>query len=126
MVFGTVLSTMPMVRNGQVRALAVTTSARTPAAPDLPTLSEAGVPGYHVSGWYAVLAPKATPKHITGLLNREVVALLQAAEVKERFAREGSMIVASTPAQLVGHLESEIAKWRKLAREAGIKPDTTR
>ena len=64
MEFGTVLSTMPVVRNGQLRALAVTTRTRSPAAPDLPTLAEAGVPRYHVSGWYAVLAPGATPRRI--------------------------------------------------------------
>ena len=98
MEFGTVLSTMPIVRNGQLRALAVTTSTRSPAAPDLPTLAEAGVPGYHVSGWYAVLAPQATPRRSPALLNREIVALLQAPDVKERYAQEGSTIVASTPA----------------------------
>ena len=126
MEFGTVLSTMPIVRNGQLRALAVSTSTRSPAAPELPTLAEAGVPGYHVSGWYAVLAPKATPKEIAGLLNREIVALLQAADVKERYAKEGSTIVASTPARLVSHLEAEIGKWQKLVKEGNIKLDSAR
>ena len=126
MEFGTVLSTMPIVRNGQLRALAVSTSTRSPAAPELPTLAEAGVPGYHVSGWYAVLAPKATPKEIAGLLNREIVALLQAADVKERYAKEGSTIVASTPARLVRHLEAEIGKWQKLVKEGNIRLDTAR
>jgi tripartite-type tricarboxylate transporter receptor subunit TctC len=126
MEFGTVLSSMPLIRNGQLRALAVTTSARSPAAPELPTLAESGVPGYHVSGWYAVLAPGATPRPVTDRLNREIVGLLEAAEVRERFAREGSTIAASTPAQLRKHLESEIAKWRKLVREAGIKLEVTR
>jgi len=126
MEFGTVLSTMPIVRNGQLRALAVSTSARSPAAPELPTLAEAGVPGYHVSGWYAVLAPKATPKEIAGLLNREIVALLQAADVKERYAKEGSTIVASTPARLVSHLEAEIGKWQKLVKEGNIRLDAAR
>jgi len=126
MEFGTVLSTMPIVRNGQLRALAVSTSTRSPAAPELPTLAEAGVPGYHVSGWYAVLAPKATPKEIAGLLNREIVALLQAADVKERYAKEGSTIVASTPARLVSHLEAEIGKWQKLVKEGNIRLDAAR
>ena len=126
MEFGTVLSTMPLIRNGQLRALAVTTSTRSRAAPELPTLAESGVPGYHVSGWYAVLAPGTTPRPVTERLNRDIVGLLQAAEVKERFAKEGSTIVASTPVQLVKHLESEVAKWHKLVREAGIKLDATR
>jgi tripartite-type tricarboxylate transporter receptor subunit TctC len=124
--FGTVLSTMPIVRNGQLRALAVTTSTRSAAMPELPTLAESGVPGYHVSGWYAVLAPASTPRLVTELLNREIVSLLQAADVKERFAREGSTVVASTPAQLVSHLQSEIAKWQKLAQEANIRLEATR
>jgi tripartite-type tricarboxylate transporter receptor subunit TctC len=126
MEFGTVLSTMPIVRNGQLRALAVTTGTRSPAAPDLPTLAEAGVPGYHVSGWYAVLAPKATPKQVTVRLNREIVALLQAADVKERYAKEGSTIVAGTPAQLVSHLEVEIGKWRRLVKEGNLRLDAVR
>ena len=126
MEFGTVLSTMPVVRNGQLRALAVSTSTRSPAAPELPTLAEAGVPGYHVSGWYAVLAPKATPREITGLLNREIVALLQSPEVKDRYTKEGSTIVASAPAQLVSHLEAEIGKWRKLVKEGNIRLDAAR
>jgi tripartite-type tricarboxylate transporter receptor subunit TctC len=124
--FGTVLSTMPIVRNGQLRALAVTTSTRSPVMPDLPTLAESGVPGYHVSGWYAVMAPAGTPRPVTELLNREIVSLLQAPEVKERFAREGSTVVASTPSQLVTHLQTEIAKWKKLVQEANIRLEATR
>ena len=126
MEFGTVLSTMPIVRNGQLRALAVSTSTRSPAAPELPTLAEAGVPGYHVSGWYAVLAPRATPREITGLLNREIVALLQLPDVKDRYTREGSTIVAGTPAQLVSHLQAEIGKWRRLVKEGNIRLDAAR
>jgi tripartite-type tricarboxylate transporter receptor subunit TctC len=124
--FGTVLSTMPIVRNGQLRALAVTTSARSAAAPELPTLAESGVPGYHVSGWYAVLAPAETPRLVTERLNREIVGLLQAADIKERFAREGSTIVASTSGELVHHLKTEIAKWQKLVKEENIRLDATR
>ena len=126
MEFGTVLSTMPVVRNGQLRALAVSTRTRSPAAPELPALAEAGVPGYHVSGWYAVLAPKGTPAPITALLNREIVSLLQAPEVKERYAKEGSTIVAGAPAELVSHLEAEIGKWRRLVKEGNIRLDAAR
>ncbi|MCC7487150.1 MAG: tripartite tricarboxylate transporter substrate binding protein [Burkholderiales bacterium] len=126
MVFGTVLSTMPMVRAGQLRALAVTTRTRSPGAPELPSLAEAGVPGYHVSGWYAVLAPKTTPRAVTAGLNREIVALLTTPEVKERYAKEGSIIAASTPAGLTAHIQSEVDKWRKLVREANIVLEATR
>ena len=126
MTFGTILSTLKMVKSRQLRALAVTTTKRTSALPDTPTMIEAGVPGYVVSGWYAVLAPRATPKPVTTLLNREIVALLQAAEVKERLAKEGSTVVAGTPEQLVEHLRAEIAKWQKVTRAAGIRLEATR
>ncbi len=79
-----------------------------------------------MSGWYAVLAPGATPRRIAALLNREIVALLQAADVKERYAKEGSTIVASTPADLVSHLQTEIAKWRTLVKEGNIRLDANR
>jgi tripartite-type tricarboxylate transporter receptor subunit TctC len=126
MTFGTILSTLNLVQTRKTRALAVTTAQRSPALPDTPTMIEAGIPGFVVSGWYAVLAPAKTPKPITALLNREIVALLQAADLKERLAKEGSTVVASTPEELVQHLRSEISKWEKVTRTAGIKLDSTR
>jgi tripartite-type tricarboxylate transporter receptor subunit TctC len=126
MTFGTILSTLNMVQQGKVRALAVTTAQRTPALPDTPTMIEAGIPGFVVTGWYAVLAPAHTPKAITALLNREIVALLQAADVKERLAKEGSTVAASTPEELTRHLRTEISKWEKVTRSAGIRLDATR
>jgi len=126
MTFGTILSTLNMVQTRQLRALAVTTARRTAALPDTPTMIEAGVPGYVVTGWYAVLAPRMTSKAVTTLLNREIVALLQAADVKERLAKEGSTVVASTPEQLIEHLRTEIAKWQKVTRTAGIRLEATR
>jgi tripartite-type tricarboxylate transporter receptor subunit TctC len=126
MTFGTILSTLNLVQTGKVRALAVTTAQRTPALPDTPTMIQAGLPGFVVTGWYAVLAPAKTPAAITALLNREIVALLQAPEAKERLAKEGSSVVASTPEALTAHLRSEITKWEKVTRAAGIKLDATR
>ena len=126
MTFGTILSTLNMVQTRQLRALAVTTAKRTSALPDTPTMIEAGVPGYVVTGWYAVLAPAKTSKEVTTLLNREIVALLQAVDVKERLAKEGSTVVASTPEQLTEHLRTEIAKWEKVTRAAGIRLEATR
>jgi tripartite-type tricarboxylate transporter receptor subunit TctC len=123
--FGTVLSTLPVVKNGRVRALAVTTAARNPALPDVPAISEI-VPGYAFSGWYAVLAPARTPREITALLNREIVTLLQAPELKERLAAEGSTVVASTPDQLTAHLKQEITKWERVVKQANIRLDATR
>ena len=124
--FGTILSTLPLVKSGQLRALAVTTAVRSPALPDTPTLAEAGVPGYAVSGWYAVFAPAHTPRNIVALLNREIVYLLQAPEVKQRLATEGSMVVASTPQELTEHISREVVKWTKLVKEANIKLEASR
>jgi tripartite-type tricarboxylate transporter receptor subunit TctC len=126
MTFGTILSTLHMVQQRKLRALAVTTAKRTEALRDTPTMIEAGVPGYVVTGWYAALAPVKTPQSITAHLNREMVALLQAADVKERLAKEGSTVVASTPAQLTEHLRAEITKWEKVTRSAGITLEATR
>ena len=123
--FGTILSTLPVVRSGKVRALAVSTEKRNAALPDVPTVAEAGLSGFSFGGWYALLAPAKTPKEITALLNREVVALLQAADVKERLAAEGSTVVASTPEQLRQHLQRDIAKWQKVVKAANIRLDAS-
>jgi tripartite-type tricarboxylate transporter receptor subunit TctC len=124
--FGTILSTLPLVKSGQLRALAVTTGVRSPALPDVPTLSEAGVPGYAVSGWYAVFAPAGTPRDIVTLLNREIVALLQSPEIRQRLAIEGSMVEASTPQQLTEHIRQEVGKWTRLVRDANLRLDISR
>jgi tripartite-type tricarboxylate transporter receptor subunit TctC len=122
--FGTILSTLPVVRSGKLRALGVSTDRRNAALPDVPTVAE-GLPGFSFSGWYAVLAPARTPKDITSLLNREIVALLRSADVRDRLAADGSTVVASTPEQLRVYLEREIAKWRNVVRAANIRLDAS-
>ncbi len=126
MYLGTVLSTLPVVKSGKVRALAVTTAQRNAAMPEVPTVGEAGVPGYAFSGWYGLLAPAKTPREITALLNRETVALLRAPDVRDRLATEGSTVVAGTPEQLTAHIRGEIMKWEKVVRQANIKLEATR
>jgi tripartite-type tricarboxylate transporter receptor subunit TctC len=126
MTFGTILSTLSLVQTQKLRALAVTTAQRTSALPDTPTMIEAGVKDFVVTGWYALLAPAKTPKAITAALNRGVVAALQGADIKERLAREGSTVVGSTPEGLTQHLRAEIAKWERVTRSAGIKLEATR
>ena len=123
--FGTILSTLPVVKSGKVRALGVSSEKRNTALPSVPTVAEAGVPGFAFSGWYAVLAPLKTPPAITTLLNREIVALLQSPELKERLAAEGSAVVASTPAELKAHLQRDVAKWQKVVKAANIRLETT-
>jgi tripartite-type tricarboxylate transporter receptor subunit TctC len=123
--FGTILSTLPVVKSGKLRALGVSTDKRNAALPQVPTVAEAGVPGFSFSGWYAVLAPAKTPKEITGLLNREIVALLQSAEIRDRLAADGSTVVASTPEALRAYLQRDIAKWQKVVKAANIRLDAS-
>jgi tripartite-type tricarboxylate transporter receptor subunit TctC len=123
--FGTILSTLPVVKSGKLRALGVSTDKRNTALPEVPTVAEAGVPGFSFSGWYAVLAPAKTPKEIAAALNREIVALLQAPEIRERLAAEGSTVVASTPEALRAHLQRDIAKWQKVVKAANIRLDAS-
>ena len=122
--FGTILSTLPVVKSARLRALAVSTEKRNSALPDVPSVSET-VPGFSFSGWYAMLAPANTPRAITRVLNRDIVELLQSPDVKERLASEGSTVVASTPEQLRAFLQSDIAKWQKVVKSAHIRLDAS-
>lgn len=123
--FGTILSTLPVVKSGKLRVLGVSSEKRNPALPDVPTVGET-VKGFAFSGWYAVMAPPGTPREITALLNRETVALLQAPEIKGRLAAEGSTVAATSPEQLVEHLKREIARWARVVKAAGIRLDASR
>ena len=123
--FGTILSTLPVVKSGKLRALGVFTDKRNSALPAVPTVAEAGVPGFSFSGRYAMLAPARTPQDITVLLNREIVALLQAPEVGNRLAAEGSTVVASRPEELRDHLQRDIPKWQKVVKAANIRLDAS-
>jgi len=120
--FGTILSTLPVVKSGKLRVLGVSSEKRNPALPDVPAVGET-IKGFAFSGWYAVLAPPRTPREITALLNRETVALLQSPEVKDRLAAEGSTVAATSQEQLVEHLKRDIAKWARVVKTAGIKLD---
>ncbi len=114
---------LPHVRAGKLKALAVSTKARTPLAPEVPSVDEAGVPGYEVSVWFGVLTVAGTPREVVGRLNAEMVRILTSAEVKERFGKMGVEVVAGTPEHFSGFLKSEVERWAKVVREAGIKAD---
>jgi tripartite-type tricarboxylate transporter receptor subunit TctC len=120
-VFGGILTALPHVKAGRLRGLAVSGAKRMSALPDLPTVAEAGVPGFAVSQWYAVLAPSKTPRAIVDRLNREINKALDDPEVSRRIAAEGSEAVGSTPQQLGAHIQSERAKWARVIKQAGIK-----
>ena len=101
----------------------MSTARRSRAVPDLPTIAEAGVPGFDVGGWYGVLAPAKTPPVIISLLSREIVKALKAPEVGERFAADGSEPLGRTPEDFTAYIKSELAKWAKVVKETGVKAE---
>ncbi len=121
MMFNTTIVTVPHVRSGKVRALGTTGAKREALLPDVPTVSEAGVPGYEGSTWTAMAAPARTPGPVIERLNKEVGAVLEMPDIQERYAAGGSTVTGGTPEQFYEILKSELAKYGKLVREAGIK-----
>jgi tripartite-type tricarboxylate transporter receptor subunit TctC len=122
--FNNLISTTPFVKTGRVRALATTGAKRSPALPDLPTLDEAGLKGYENSSWSAVAAPAGTPPAIISRLNKEFIEILRMPDIQKRHAEVGAEIIASTPEQFHAYLKSELAKFSKLVKAAGIKAAT--
>lgn len=123
LLYSTVVSGMPQVNAGKLRALAVSSIKRAQVAPNVPTVAESGFPGYDVSGWYGILAPAKTPADIINRLNSEIVIALRSPAVTDRLAADGSEAVGSTPEQFGAHIKSEIAKWGKVVKAAGITAD---
>jgi tripartite-type tricarboxylate transporter receptor subunit TctC len=121
--FDTALIVGGHIKAGKLRPLAVTSSKRTSLFPDVPTLAEAGVPGYEIGSWQAVYAPAGTPKPIVDRLNAEIVKALKSPDVAERFAGLGMEPVANTPAQMAEFNKAEVAKWAKIVKEANIKAE---
>ena len=122
MVFASIASGMAQVASKRLFPLAVTGSQRSPAAKDLPTMVEAGIKGYESSTWYGLVAPAATPAEIVNRLNAEVVAGLKSPDLHERLTREGADPVGNSPAEFAKYMQSEIDKWRKVIKAAGIQP----
>ena len=121
--FDNVPNVIQHVRSGRMKALAVSTAKRSALAPEVPTVAEAGVPGYELSVWFGVLAPAGTPREIVQRLNAEMTKILNSADVKERFAKQGVEVQTSSPEQFGDFVKSEVARWAKVIRDAGIKAD---
>ena len=119
--FGNIPTVIRQARAGKLRALAVTGAKRSPAAPDIPTVAESGVPGYEVSNWFGVAAPAKTPRAIVDRLNSEIVRALQSPDLRERLTGLGAEPVGNTPEQYTAFIHDEIAKWAKVIKSAGIK-----
>ena len=123
LMFDTMLSSMPHVKAGKLKALAVTSSQRSPSAPAIPTVAESGLPGYEAIAWNGVLAPAGTPKEVVDRLNAELKKALDNPEVKQRFEAQGFAAAWSTPTAYAGFLQAEVDKWGKVVKASGAKID---
>jgi tripartite-type tricarboxylate transporter receptor subunit TctC len=119
--FNVASPTIPQIKSGKVRALGITGAARLDALPDVPTIAEAGVPGYENTTWNAIAAPARTPRPVIERLNRELNAIIKLPDVQEAARAEGSTIIGGTPERFRDFLKSEYSKYGKLVKEAGIK-----
>jgi len=114
-------SVLPHVRAGKLRALAVTSAKRSSMAPNVPTLSEAGVPGFNVSSWYGIVVPAGTPKAIIKRVHDAVVVAIRNPEVRKRFGSTDLELVGSDPEKFGTFIRSEVAKWAKVIKESGMR-----
>ncbi len=119
--FGGIVALLPHVKTGKLKALAVSTRQRSQAAPVIPTIAEAGLPGYEVSGWYGIVVPAKTPQQIIGALHSLITGVLRRPTVMNTLSASGAEVIASTPDAFGSYIESEIVRWRKVIQDAGIR-----
>jgi tripartite-type tricarboxylate transporter receptor subunit TctC len=121
--FPSTIVAIPHVKSARLRGLAVTSAQRSPVAPDISTVAESGLPGYDATPWYGLVVPSGTPKEIVTRLHAECVQALKRPDVRERFAATDIVPIGTTPEQFAIHMRSEVAKWGKLVKSSGIRPD---
>ena len=121
--FPSIAPALPLVKDGKLKGLAVTSATRSAVVPEYPTIAESGLPGYAIGNWFAVAVPAATPKPIVARLNAELVKALNLGDVRKRFIDLGADPIGSTPDELAAYIRSELAKWGKVIKAAGIKPE---
>jgi tripartite-type tricarboxylate transporter receptor subunit TctC len=121
--FDSITSAAPHIQSGKLRAIGVTTLKRSSALPNVPTIAEAGLPGYELSPWFAVYMPAGTPQPIIDRMNAALLEAMKLPEVQARFAAIGAEPIGSTPQQLAAHLAAEMAKWGKIIQERSIRAD---
>jgi len=119
-IFATVPTATPQVKSGKARALAIGALKRQSVLPDVPTATEAGLPGYDVANWVGIVAPAGTPAAIVDKLNKEIAAAMQSPEVQKQLANEGAETTYMTPAQFSDFMEKELAKWGRVVKEGSI------
>lgn len=118
--FGTLFGVRPHMQSGRLHVLAITAAKRSPAVPELPTVAESGVPGYHVDQWYGIITSSKVPRPIVQKLHDAIAEVLKNPDVVKRFAGDGSTPVGSSPEQFNAHIKSEIAKWQNLVKDAHL------
>lgn len=123
LMFDNMPSALPQVKGGTLKALAVTTATRSPAMPDLPTVAEAGVPGFEASSWFGVFAPAGTPKEIVDKLQAEIARILKTPEMTERLAQQGAVAVGNTSEEFAAYVQAELTKWAGVVKASGAKVD---
>ena len=123
MLYSSIPSVLPHVRQGQLNAIAVGSARRIPSLPDIPTIAESGVPGYEAYSWVGMIAPAATPKAVIARLNREIVDILKERDVAEKLNGQGALPVGDSPEQFAAYIKAEIDKWGAVVRASNIKVD---
>ena len=124
LIISSLLPALPHVRSGKLRALAVTSTGRSAAVPDVPTAAESGLPKFETSSWHGILVPAKTPRTIITRLHAEFVKVLGVPEVRERLTSQGLNVVASTPQEFAAHIKSETVKYARVIKQAGIKAES--
>jgi len=119
--FNAIITCLPYVKAGKLKALAITSAQRSSLAAELPTMIESGLPGFEVSPWYGIVAPVRTPNEVIGRLHSDIVKVLRTPDVKERFSSQGVELIGSTPEQFDAYIRKEITKWDKVLTAAGIR-----
>jgi tripartite-type tricarboxylate transporter receptor subunit TctC len=120
---GSLVQMMPHVRSGKLKALGVSGAKRNAAMPDVPTIAEAGVPGYEVSNWWGILSPAGTPQPVLDRLYKEINVILDSPETRKRFELEGAEVIRMRPAEITSFVAKETEQWTRVVKEAGIKPE---
>ena len=123
MFFDTPITAVPLIKDGRMRALGVSTRARSPLLPEVPTIDEAGVSGYEVLGWNGILVPSATPATIVQKLNQEIRAILDEPEIRQKLAQQGAEPAPTDPESFARLIRADVAKWSEVIRNAGIQPE---
>ncbi|MDB5811420.1 MAG: extra-cytoplasmic solute receptor BugT [Betaproteobacteria bacterium] len=123
LMFATSLSVVPHIKSGRLRALAVTTAKRMQAMPELPTVAEAGVPGFEATTWHGVVVSAATPQALVNRINADLAKVLQAPDVRERFTVLGAEVIGGSPEDFSAYIKKEIPKWTKVVKDSGARAD---